>query len=106
GLGELAVLAKADRLVVRLPRSEVLVLRDPRPGNRLLAIIDHRIALVVSVRIEALEHEAAVLQASELVIEIRIERTAPEQVLELPRIAPLQPPVQMHVDRRMVQQLL
>ena len=60
GLGGLAVLAEAHGRRVLLPRREVLVLGDPGVGGPLFAVVDHRVALVVALVVEPLEHERPV----------------------------------------------
>ena len=75
-----AVFPEDDRLFVRFPGGEVLVLGNAGPGHALVAVVDHRVALVVAVMNLRLEVESAVVEAAEAPAEPRVQGAAMENM--------------------------
>lgn len=104
--GFLAVFDLVKRLFVMLPGRKVLVLVDARVGYMLLAIVEHRVSLVVACGVVPLKIDGAITEAAIRKVEIGVERTGVEDVVEI--IVPLQGVggVELHFDTRGIEYAL
>jgi hypothetical protein len=98
----LGVLSECGGLLMGLPRREVFVLKDPSPGDGLVAVVHDRAILVVAFSVNALEAERPIAKATEAVVKEAIQGARLEDVLEGIAGLRVQPLTEPHGDRRVV----
>lgn len=79
----LAVFNLVQGFFVVLPGREMLVLMHPGIGYRFFAVIQNRVALVITGVVVSFEEDGAVAQSAVFIVEVSIQRTGVEDMVEV-----------------------